>query len=121
MKTKTWLGLIGFTALGVGVIYYILKKKNRNDELFEDNRNMEMHDDVKECKDIVSSDKDIDLNCFDQKTSTIENLQQRHAEAGKLMRESLENIVSEEEDLLYSEHQDDFEKIDSDLDKLLDD
>lgn len=108
-KTTILLTICGVTAVGVAGLYLVKKK------LDEQNKN--------ECKETSDdSREDVQVNSIDdysfgqEKEQASKSIYERHQEAANLIKETLQEA---EDNTNESEHKVDFDEIDVNLDKLL--
>lgn len=80
------LGLISITVI-IGGIVYILKKLQNQNEVQEIKRDTGLVDDVKK-----DTEKQYEIELEEKKMEEYDKISERHAEAKKIMKESLDNI-----------------------------
>lgn len=125
MKGKIVYGVIIAIAIAT-TIYYVSKKDSlsKNEEVFSSRQN-EKRDKPKEN---IKKNVDNQETSYEEEASqnanikakVSEDIKERHAEAAGIMRESIQNIVSENNTSSVTENEADLAEMDSALDDLLD-
>ena len=123
MKASTVVIILGVVALGGYAAYKLIKNKNEADVVNEDVTNVAQENlqNTKELEPYEKSVEDAVDNLKAKKANIQNDIVQRHEEAAKIMKDSMEHILADETKTVLSENINDFNDIDDSLDKLLDD
>lgn len=128
MKTSTVFIIVGAVAIGGYVAYQWWKSSGRNDlnkTSMDVGTSETGKDESVESIDNTEKNPSDDLNAvvekLDQAKSNIQDdIVQRHEAAAKIIKDSMEHILTDEIEKQASENAGDLEDIDDALDKLLD-
>lgn len=129
MKVSTACVILGAVAIGGYFTYKYFEKNKNSDKGFSENIKRDNYTDINEENEKteevakVSAEESIDevVELFENKKTDVQhNVVQRHEEAAKIIKESMNHILSENTESGLSENKEDLDKIDDALDKLLD-
>lgn len=110
---------IGAAAAAGVYLYFNRKKDNENVSATKNGADNMLDDDNKEVTNSFVSVSDASLKLNEDKADVVEEIKSRHESAATEMREALNNIVSESNDI-RTENTDELNEMLSDLDKLMD-
>lgn len=128
MKTSTVFIIVGAVAIG-GYVAYQWWKSSERDDLDKASMDIGASENEKDASvesiDNTEKNPSDDLNAvverLDQAKSNIQDdIVQRHEAAAKIIKDSMEHILTDETEKQASENAGDLEDIDDALDKLLD-